>query len=122
MENGKLHSCVCGPRSEARFPFGHHGEPLSLELSPRSLGVIYPADVDFSGIHAFKFKDGVLLLSDSRLLLLALKLNVLEDSIAETVAAVKRAEFKFLRRMVPTLVAGAPPADPCAWNLLLRRR
>ena len=113
---------MCKPRSEARFSSGHHGEPLPSELPPRSLGVIYPTDVDLSGTHAFKFKDGVLLLSDSRLLLLALKLNMVENSIAETVAAVKRAEFKFLRRMVPTLVKEAPPPDSCAWNLLLRRR
>lgn len=78
--------------------------------------------IDSSGLHAFKFKDGALILSDSRLLLLASKLDILEASVAETAAAVERADLRWLRRMVPTVVQDSPPPDPCAWNFLLRRR
>lgn len=66
--------------------------------------------------------DGSLLLSDSRLELLAAKLDILEDSPAATAAAFRRAGFKTLRYMVPKVVKEAARPDPCAWNLLLRRR
>lgn len=80
-----------------------------------------------SGFHALKFKDGVLILSDSRLLLLAVKLDLLESNIADTAAAferaaLERAGFKWLRKVVPFVVQDLEPPDPCAWNLLFRRR
>eukprot|EP00752_Nemacystus_decipiens_P012206 g10821.t1 len=80
-----------------------------------------PQDVDSSGEHVFKFRDGVLILSDSRLLLLAHKLNVLKDGIPETAAAVEGYRIPSLRHMVPRLVGATARPGPCAWNLLLRR-
>lgn len=88
-----------------------------------SLVCCFVKGVDSSGLHVFKFSDAVLTLSDSRLLLLAHKLNMLEDTIAETAAAVnERAELHRLRLMVPDIIGGAAPPDACTWNLLLRRR
>lgn len=76
------------------------------------------------GLHAFKFRDGVLLLSDSRLLLLASKLDMLEETVAETAAAFQRerASIGDIEHFVPLAIKGFVPPDPCAWNLLLRRR
>lgn len=62
------------------------------------------------------------MLSDSRLLLMASKLSIFEDTVAETEAVVRRAGFKWVRALVDIVVQDAPLPDPCAWNLLLRRR
>lgn len=88
----------------------------------RRLTYFYHEGVDSSGQHALKFSDGVLLLSDSRLLFLASKLDMLEGSTAETVIAFESAELTTLRRLAPVLVKGTVLPDTCAWNLLLRRR
>lgn len=75
-----------------------------------------------SGRHAFTFSDGVLILSDSRLLLMASKLNLLRDTIEETAAAVGGSRFTLLRRLAPAFAGDSSRPDACAWNLLLRRR
>lgn len=62
------------------------------------------------------------MLSDSRLLLMALKLSIFEESVTETAAAVRRAGFKWVRALVSIVIEDAALPDPCAWNILLRRR
>lgn len=75
-----------------------------------------------SGLHALKFTDGVLLLSESRLLLLATKLNLLGDTIVKTAAAVEAAGFPTLRALAASFAESSGRPDTCAWNLLLKRR
>ncbi len=85
---------------------------------------LFNQGVDSTGLHSFEFRDGVLIVSDSQLERLAIKLDSVQANPAETAAAARDAlkPFETLRTLaVPVGESFANP-EPCAWNLFLRRR
>jgi len=75
-----------------------------------------------ANLHLFKFRDGILILSDEKLERLALTLDIAEARMAETAAADALARFKSLRRLAYPVGGLFASPDPCAWNFFLKRR
>ena len=78
--------------------------------------------VNTAGLHSFKFEDGVLLLSDGQLDRLTTILDTVETSTPETAAMAALKPFRRIRKLVDAVGDTSIPLDPCAWNLLFRRR
>ncbi|CAN0047547.1 unnamed protein product, partial [Pylaiella littoralis] len=76
--------------------------------------------VNPAGVHALRFRDGVIILSDAQLWLLASKMGISGSSAGETAAAVGLA-VQSMRELLTLVGQNYPPTEPCAWNLLLKR-
>lgn len=100
----------------------------------RSLAVIqtyrctfhYPyareSGAEIESLHPFKFRDGILVLSPRQLETLARQTGITDASLAEKAAAVKGG-WSSLRQLSEVIVGSANGSlQPCAWNMLLRRR
>jgi len=76
--------------------------------------------LDSEGLHALRFYDGILILSDSQLELLAMRLGIRASNHARIKSAFRKQHRNRWRSYLAT--ADLDPAPPCAWNMLLRRR
>ncbi|CAN0245335.1 unnamed protein product [Scytosiphon promiscuus] len=87
----------------------------------RKLDQIARVGSERSGLHSFKFSDGVMILDGSQLELLALEIGIAGNGADETAESVRNFYPRRLRELLLDVGRSLPSVPPCAWNMLLRR-
>ncbi|CAM9969505.1 unnamed protein product [Scytosiphon promiscuus] len=87
----------------------------------RKLNQIAQVGSERSGLHSFKFLDGVMILDDSQLELLGREMGIPSKWADEIAESVRHSYPTRMRKLLLHLARTQPPVPPCAWNMLLRR-
>ncbi|CAM9634372.1 unnamed protein product, partial [Hapterophycus canaliculatus] len=73
------------------------------------------------GLHSLKFHDGVMILADSQLEMLAQGMGVVESDLTQIAKSIEEIYSQGLRLLLRTVGQSVTAPQPCAWNMLLRR-
>ncbi|CAN0075885.1 unnamed protein product, partial [Hapterophycus canaliculatus] len=102
-------------------------DPADIMWDLDPAGIVEQADrvaragAERSELRSFKYSDGIMILADAQLELLAQKLGIAGTALDETVGSAKESYPTCLRSLLSDAGRSLHALPPCAWNFLLRR-